>query len=229
MSASVFPVPLSGIQEGLIAAKGDLIVGLGNDNPGILTAGTTNQVLTVDSSTTTGLKWAAASSGDFTKVTSGTFSNQSSFAIDDCFTSTYQDYMVILEAKSHTGANTDDLQLQFRYGSTTETGGNYFGSLLQQDRGNVVSNGGFVSANQATLSLNIGQTDYETKLTIYFKQVGNSSQKPTYWGNGLISSDEQAFAIFAGICDAAQTFTGFLLKSSSSNITGSYAVWGLKR
>lgn len=59
MSASVFPVPLSGIQEGLIAAKGDLIVGLGNDNPGILTAGTTNQVLTVDSSTASGLKWAA--------------------------------------------------------------------------------------------------------------------------------------------------------------------------
>lgn len=65
MSASVFPVPLSGIQETLIAAKGDLIVGLGNDNPGILTAGTTNQVLTVDSSTTSGLKWATPAGASF--------------------------------------------------------------------------------------------------------------------------------------------------------------------
>lgn len=65
MSASVFPVPLSGIQEGLIAAKGDLIVGLGNDNPGILTAGTTGQTLIVDSSTASGLKWAAPSTPAF--------------------------------------------------------------------------------------------------------------------------------------------------------------------
>ena len=63
MSASVFPVPLSGIQETLIAAKGDLIVGTADNVAGILTAGTTNQVLTVDSTTTSGLKWAAPAGG----------------------------------------------------------------------------------------------------------------------------------------------------------------------
>ena len=59
MTASVFPVPLSGIQETLIAAKGDLIVGTANDVPGILSVGTNGHTLVADSSQSTGLKWAS--------------------------------------------------------------------------------------------------------------------------------------------------------------------------
>ena len=45
------------------AAKGDLVVGSGTNLSSVLAAGSTNQVLTVDSSTGTGLKWATASGG----------------------------------------------------------------------------------------------------------------------------------------------------------------------
>lgn len=45
------------------AAKGQIVVGTGTDASGILSVGSANQVLTVDSSTATGLKWATASSG----------------------------------------------------------------------------------------------------------------------------------------------------------------------
>lgn len=62
MSSSVFPVPFSGIQEGIIAAKGDLIVGTANDTPGILTVGANGSIIVADSGETTGLKWAAPSS-----------------------------------------------------------------------------------------------------------------------------------------------------------------------
>ena len=49
-------------------AKGTLVVGSGTDASSTLAVGSANQVLTVDSSTATGLKWAAASSSTPTYV-----------------------------------------------------------------------------------------------------------------------------------------------------------------
>lgn len=65
MSASVFPVPFSGIQETLIDAKGDLIVGNAADTPIRLAVGSNNQVLTADSSVTGGVKWATPGTPNF--------------------------------------------------------------------------------------------------------------------------------------------------------------------
>ena len=44
------------------AAKGDLVVGNATNDSGVLAVGSAAQVLTVDSSTATGLKWATAAS-----------------------------------------------------------------------------------------------------------------------------------------------------------------------
>lgn len=48
------------LDQDVIAAKGDLIVGTGDDTVSRLAVGTNNYILTADSSTATGLKWAAA-------------------------------------------------------------------------------------------------------------------------------------------------------------------------
>lgn len=51
------------IQPTILDAKGDLIVATAADTPARLAVGSANQVLTVDSSTATGLKWATAGGG----------------------------------------------------------------------------------------------------------------------------------------------------------------------
>jgi hypothetical protein len=50
------------IQNAIVDAKGDLISATAADTPARLAVGTNGQVLTADSSTSTGLKWASASS-----------------------------------------------------------------------------------------------------------------------------------------------------------------------
>jgi hypothetical protein len=50
------------IPQAIISAKGDLIAGTANDTAGILFSGTNGQVLKVNTSTVTGLEWAADNS-----------------------------------------------------------------------------------------------------------------------------------------------------------------------
>lgn len=61
------------IQNTIVDAKGDLIAATANDTPARLpSSGVNGDVLTVDTSTATGLKWAAPAAGDITAVTAGT-------------------------------------------------------------------------------------------------------------------------------------------------------------
>jgi hypothetical protein len=57
------PVTLStgGIPETILDAKGDIIAATAADTAARLAVGSTGQVLTVDSTTATGLKWATPS------------------------------------------------------------------------------------------------------------------------------------------------------------------------
>jgi len=59
------------------AAKGELVIGTGTDASGILSVGANDTVLTADSSTSTGLKWAAAGGGKVLQVVAATTTTQS--------------------------------------------------------------------------------------------------------------------------------------------------------
>jgi hypothetical protein len=67
MTVGRIPVIEGGIQPTIFDAKADLLTATANDTPARLGVGANDTVLTADSSTATGLKWAAPSSG-------GTFS-----------------------------------------------------------------------------------------------------------------------------------------------------------
>lgn len=69
------------IQPTILDAKGDLIVATAADTPARLAVGANNTVLTADSSTATGLKWAAAAAGGkVLQVVSAVYSTQTDIA-----------------------------------------------------------------------------------------------------------------------------------------------------
>lgn len=98
-----------------LTTKGDLYVyGTGDTR---LPVGSNGQYLVADSSTSTGLKWAAASSSALSLTGSSDFTTSSSVVVSNCFSSTYDYYVayINLTASSTNGS----LDIKMRLGSTS--------------------------------------------------------------------------------------------------------------
>jgi hypothetical protein len=214
------------IQNAIVDAKGDLIGATAADTPARLAVGTNGQVLTADSAESTGLKWAAPASGAVTFIARTTFSGVASQTFDSVFTSTYKSYMAIIE-NFNGSAGGDDLQLQFRYGTTTRTtsywGGSWttFNNSATQAIGN--SNDSFASILPGS-----GASGSPLSATLWFNRVGNANEKPMVRGNAF-NTDSAGQSVFgAYVNDTSNTYTGFLLKAENGgNIAGTVAIYGL--
>jgi hypothetical protein len=111
-----------------IDAKGDLIAGTAADTFDRLAVGTNGQTLVADSTASTGLKWAtpAVSASGLTFISKTTFSAVTSASLpNSTFTSTYENYKVILTLDS--GTATTVLSMRMRASGTDDTGAIYFG------------------------------------------------------------------------------------------------------
>ena len=85
MTIGRIPSIEGGIQPTIVDAKGDIIAATAADTPARLAVGANNTVLTADSTTATGLKWAAAG-GKVLQVVQATYSTATSNS-----TTTYTD------------------------------------------------------------------------------------------------------------------------------------------
>jgi len=90
---SAYDLANGAIAKSLVDAKGDLIVASAADTVGRLAVGTNGHVLTADSAETTGVKWAAASSGGMTLIATATPSGATSVSFSSIPT-TYKHLVV---------------------------------------------------------------------------------------------------------------------------------------
>jgi hypothetical protein len=94
------------------------------------------------------------------------------------------------------------------------------------NRSNTVTTAGYTSASQALLATSMETSaNGGSSANLTFTNVGISG-KPRFYGNGSLS-DGPAIIDLACFQDTARTYDGILIKSSSSNITGNYAVYGV--
>lgn len=100
MSSSIYPVPLSGIQETTVDAKGDILAATAADAVARLAVGANDTVLTADSSTGTGLKWATVSSGGMTLISETVLSAVTSVTLSS-IPQTYKQILFVWHGVRH--------------------------------------------------------------------------------------------------------------------------------
>jgi hypothetical protein len=106
----------SAINPTIVDAKGDIIAATAADTVARLAVGSNDQVLTADSSTATGLKWATPAGGGLELVLTQTIgSGVSSVVVSSAFSSTYDNYLVLISG----GAASGNCNLTLQLGSTT--------------------------------------------------------------------------------------------------------------
>jgi hypothetical protein len=125
----VWSADASGIPATIFDAKGDIIAATAADTAARLAVGSNNQVLTADSTASTGLKWATPASGGMTVIASG---NCSSFGsgqttIISSIPQTYNDLRIVLRGLSTTVATelylgTGGSYTSWNYGSPNSSG-----------------------------------------------------------------------------------------------------------
>lgn len=158
-----------------------------------------------------------------TLITSSSFTNAATVTVDNCFSSTYKRYIATTQITAGVGGATQALQLQFRYGSTTQAASYYSAGNIASYTGSSgvtsISNGSVIR-----IQSNMGYTQQRFE----FGFVGNASERAIInwqsWGGDQGESFQGG-----GYVSSAQTYTGFILSNSlgSANMTGTVWVYGL--
>ncbi len=206
----------------ILDAKGDLISATAADTPARVAVGTNGQVLTADSTASTGIKWATPSSGALTLISTTTLSG-STTNVDSVFSSTYDNYLIEVCMDSNTGVGA--LTMQLRASGTATTTGYYF-SVYQFDWGGTPDG---VSWGTNGTSARIGTTfngePSPVTMTMYNP---NRALRTTYQGlsqgGSTGASGSQMF--MGGFVSNTTQYDGFSIIGGSQ--TGKVRVYGLQ-
>jgi hypothetical protein len=146
------------IQNAIVDAKGDLIGATAADTPARLAVGTNGQVLTADSAEATGIKWAtpAAAASGLTLVKTQTIgSGVSSVNVTSAFSSTYDNYKIVIVG----GVGSTNQFINLKLGAATTA---YYWAYSEYNF--AASAGGAAGSNVA----NFERVGYGTTATNFF-------------------------------------------------------------
>ena len=173
---------------------------------------------------------AAASASGLTFITSTTFTNSTGANIDSIFSSSYENYLVILDDLAGVGGGAY-VGMQFRYGSTTQTTEYYTVNFGYNTTDAIETNGKNAGATFVVARVHTSATS-RSSAQFFVSNVGNASEWATVRGQ-FSNGEGTHMGVFGGRVNA-QNYTGIRLLpdptvGGGSNISGRVTVYGLAK
>jgi len=205
-----------------IDAKGDLIAGTGADAYARLAVGSNNTVLTADSTTSTGLKWAAVSGGGMTSIATGTLSGTT--VTISSIPSTYETLRVTIDSPT---TSTADAPINIRANGAFS---NYQGIDIENYNGTVTTTTANTGAFRSTRFLQTTvANDFFIVCDIY-NYKSTTGWKVANTITGANQSNGTSLTVFT--CQqyrSTSAITSIDLHANGETWSGgTYTVWGIK-
>lgn len=213
-----------------ITAAGDIVIGTGSGTYDNLPIGTTGQVLTADTTVSPyKVKWANAGGGGsaLTLITKSDFSAVTSHSIDNCFTTTYDNYFIICTFTGGSSTTSKDLSIRLRASSTDTTTG-YTDNNLAQTGTYVAGEANKLGTDE--MFVGVFQGDKANKNATQFYLYAPKLAQPTLMTGHFVYDDQYNAGqrMTQGKLDNTTQYDGMTLIVSGNNMTGTVRIYGLQ-
>lgn len=152
-------------------------------------------------------------------VTGATFTAQTTVGMAaGVFTSTYKNYVVILDVTSG-GSGDSEVTFRVNNAGTARTAANYYAARTRVNSGGTVTTTGYNGATSAGLIVGSGTTGDGVSITVY--DPTNTSSYTAWSGHG----GYQGFSNFGGMYNVLEATDGLTFIFAASS-TGFYRVYG---
>lgn len=169
-----------------------------------------------------GASWQTLVVGGMTYITGATFTAASTVIADGCFTTTYRNYLLVVEGNSASGF--PELRFNYRTSGTDNTNASYTnGTTLGTETSGIAAS--YVGSVTYGRMGNAGDGKFVTSMTILAPQVAaRTGHTGSYFSFGGATSQ---YGTGGGYFNNTTQFDGIKLLPASSTISGTYRIYGL--